>query len=179
MYDTPVVVAFVQIASAAQMRTEQAKPYPSKTTVRVSEIAKRVNAVLAVNADWFTYHNTGIVYRNGELLRNRSDEEYDGLAIDVNGDFHIIPAMTEADYAQLTTAHCQFLCFGPARMIDGETQEIVNRKVTLQAAYGDWPNCAVELCACGNGWPRSKGFRRLKRSAAGRAYVRLGSAYRL
>ena len=132
VYDTPVVVAFVQIASAAQMKTEQAKPYPSKTTVRVSEIAKRVNAVLAVNADWFTYHNTGIVYRNGELLRNRSDEEYDGLAIDVNGDFHIIRPMTEAGYAQLTTPIVNSFVFGPALVIDGEIQEIVNRKVTYK-----------------------------------------------
>ncbi len=131
-YDTPVVVAFVQIATAAQMKTEQAKPYPSKTTVRVSEIAKRVKAVLAVNADWFTYHNTGIVYRNGELLRNRSDEEYDGLAIDINGDFHIIRPMNEEGYAKLGVPVANSFVFGPALVIDGEIQEIVNRKVTYK-----------------------------------------------
>lgn len=131
-YDTPVVVAFVQIASPAQMKTEQAKPYPSKTTVRVSEIAKRVKAVLAVNADWFTYHNTGIVYRNGELLRNRSDEDYDGLAIDINGDFHIIRPMNEEGYAKLSVPVANSFVFGPALVIDGEIQEIVNRKVTYK-----------------------------------------------
>ncbi len=132
VYDTPVVVAFVQIANAAQMKTEQAKPYPSKTTVRVSEIAKRVKAVLAVNADWFTYHNTGIVYRNGELLRNRSDETYEGLAIDINGDFHIIRPMTEEGYAQITTPIVNSFVFGPALVIDGVVQEIVDRKITYK-----------------------------------------------
>ena len=132
VYDTPVVVAFVQIARADQMKTEQAKPYPSKTTMRASEIAKRVKAVLAVNGDWFTYHNTGIVYRNGELLRNRANEEYDGLAIDVNGDFHIIRPMTEEGYAQLDTPIANSFAFGPALVIDGEVQEIVNRKVTYK-----------------------------------------------
>lgn len=131
-YDTPVMVAFVQIANAAQMRTEQAKPYPSKTTVRVSEIVKKVNAVLAVNADWFTYHNTGIVYRNGMLLRNRPDEEYEGLAIDINGDFHIVRPMTEEGYNQITTPIANSFVFGPALVVNGEIQEILNRKVTYK-----------------------------------------------
>jgi len=132
VYDTPVAVAFVQIANAAQMKTELSKPYPSKTMVRVSEITKRVKAVLAVNADWFTYHNTGIVYRNGTLLRNRPNEEYDGLAIDANGDFHIIRPMTEEGYAQITTPIVNSFVFGPALVIDGEVQEILNRKVTYK-----------------------------------------------
>ena len=132
VYDTPVTVAFVQIANASQLKTEQAKPYPSKTTVRVSEISKRVKAVLAVNADWFTYHNTGIVYRNGELLRNRSNEEYDGLAIDINGDFHIVRPMTEAEYAKITTPIAHSFVFGPALVMNGEVLEIVGRKVTYK-----------------------------------------------
>jgi len=129
-YDTDVVVAFVQIADAAQMKTEQAHPYPSKGTVRVTEIAKRVKAVLAVNADWFTYHNTGIVYRNGELLRKRSNEEYDGLAIDIHGDFHIVRPMTEEGYAQIAAPIANSFAFGPALVMNGEIQEIVNRRVT-------------------------------------------------
>lgn len=131
-YDTSIAVAFVQIATPEQLRTEQAKRYPSKTTVRVSEIAKRVNAVLAVNADWFTYHNSGIVYRNGELLRNRSDEEYDGLAIDINGDFHIIQPMTEEGYAQIATPIANSFVFGPALVIDGQVQDITDRAVTYR-----------------------------------------------
>lgn len=132
VHETPVMVAFVQIANAAQLKTEQAKPYPSKATVRVSDIAKRTKAVLAVNADWFTYHNTGIIYRNGQLLRNRSNEEYDGLAIDVNGNFHIVRPMTEEEYAKLTVPIVNSFAFGPALVIDGEIQEIVNRKVTYK-----------------------------------------------
>lgn len=132
VYDTPVVVAFVQVASAAQLKTEQAKPYPSKTTMRASEISKRVKAVLAVNADWFTYQNTGIVYRNGELLRDRSNENFDGLAIDVNGDFHIVRPMTDEGYAQIGVPIANSFAFGPALVIGGQVQEIVNRDVTYK-----------------------------------------------
>lgn len=131
-YDTPVIVAFVQIAHPAQLRTEQAKPYPSKATMRIFEIGRRVKAVVAVNGDWFTYHNAGIVYRNGQLLRNRANEEYDGLAIDVNGDFHIVRPMTEENYAGLTVPVAQSFAFGPALVMDGEVLEIVDRKVTYK-----------------------------------------------
>ncbi len=131
-YDTPIYAAFVQIADPSQFRTEQAKRYPSKTTVRVNEISKRVKAVLATNADWFTYHNSGIIYRNGELLRNRPDEEYDGLAVDINGDFHIIRPMTKENYEKLDVPIANSFAFGPALVIDGEVQEIVNRKVTYK-----------------------------------------------
>lgn len=132
VYDTPIVVAFVQVASAAQLRTEQAKPYPSKTTMRASEISKRVKAVLAVNADWFTYQNTGIVYRNGELLRDRPNEDYDGLAIDINGDFHIVRPMTHEEYAKIGIPISNSFAFGPALVIGGEVQEILNRDVTYK-----------------------------------------------
>ncbi len=145
VYDTPVAVAFVQVASAAQLKTEQAKPYPAKTTVRVTEISKRVKAVLAVNGDWFTYHNTGIVYRNGVLLRDREDTDYDGLAIDINGDFHIVRPMTDEGYAQIGTPIANSFVFGPALVIGGEVQEIVDRKVTYSSACHrpDCPLCYV------------------------------------
>lgn len=132
VYDTPVIVAFVQIADPAQLKTEQAKPYPSKSTMRILEISRRVKAVISINGDWFTYHNTGIIYRNGELLRDRPNEEYDGLAIDVNGDFHIVRPMTREEYAKIETPIANSFAFGPALVMDGQVQEIVDRKVTYK-----------------------------------------------
>ncbi len=132
VYDTDVTVAFVQIASPNQLRTELAKPYPSQTTIRPVQIAERVEAVVAINGDWFSYHNSGIIYRNGELLRDRSDEEYDGLAIDVNGDFHIVRPMTQELYAEIPTPIMHSFAFGPALVMNGEVLEIVNRKVTYR-----------------------------------------------
>ena len=131
-YDTPVAVAFVQIADARQLRTELARPYPSEATVRVSQLAKRVNAVLAVNADWFVYHNSGIIYRDGKLLRNRPDAEYDGLAIDGYGDFHIVSPLTEEGFQAIIPPVIHSFAFGPALVIDGELQEIKDRKVTYK-----------------------------------------------
>ena len=131
VYNADVTAAFVQIADPDQLRTQQAKPYPSKTTARIDTIAKPVKSVFAVNADWFTYRSDGIVYRNGELLRSREMPEDEGLAIDINGNFHIVKPMTEAEYAKLETPVMHSFAFGPALVVDGEVQEIV-RKLTYR-----------------------------------------------
>ena len=132
LHDTPIVVAFVQIATAEQLKTEQAKPFPSKTTVRMSEIAKRTNSILATNADWFTYHNNGIICRNGKLLREKEDLETDGLAIDINGDFYIVRPMTMEEYSKIETPIQNSFSFGPALVMNNEVLEIENRVVTYK-----------------------------------------------
>lgn len=131
IYNADVTVAFVQIADPDQLRTQLAKPYPSKTTARIDTIAKPVKSVFAVNGDWFSYHSDGIVYRNGELLRSRDIPEDDGLAIDVNGNFHIVSPMTEAEYAKLEVSVMHSFVFGPALVVNGEVPEIV-RKLTYR-----------------------------------------------
>ncbi|MBP3540916.1 MAG: phosphodiester glycosidase family protein [Clostridia bacterium] len=137
VYDTPVAVAFVQIAHPSQLRTEQARKYPSQTTIGVSEIARRVNAVFCTNADWFVYHNAGVIYRKGELLRDRPNEEYDGLFIDVNGDFHIVAPLTREGVDALDEEIVTSFCFGPALVIDGEMCEIDRRpKYKQRTAFG-------------------------------------------
>lgn len=130
VHDTDTFVAFVQIAHASQLRAELARKFPSKDTVRPTLIARKVNAVLAMNSDWFTYHGSGIIYRNGELLRSEPDPEMDGLVIDENGDFHIMRPMTEEAYAALEVPIAQALAFGPALVIDGEVQEFPDRQIT-------------------------------------------------
>lgn len=160
-YDTPCAVAFVQIADPDQLRTEMAKPYPQRATMRSDTMAKRVNAVLAVNGDWFSYHNSGIIWRNGERLRNREDETSDGLVIDTNGDLHIIRPILESEYEKLTTPIMHAFAFGPALVKDGEVLEIVNRKVTYKQRMGIGqigPLSYVFVAADGPDQPNSVGL---------------------
>lgn len=131
-YDTPIVVAFVQVASPSQLRCELARPYPSQATMRIYEISKRVHSVLSCNGDWFVYHNRGIVYRNGKKLRERPDDESDGLVIDTRGDFHIVRPANLAEFEKLNVDIMHSFIFGPALVIDGQVQEIVNRKITYK-----------------------------------------------
>lgn len=131
-FDTPIYVAFVQIANPNQFKTEQAREYPSKATLRISNISGRVNALLASNADWFTYHNVGIIYRNGELLRNREDASYDGLVIDENADFHLVRPMTAENFSKFDKPIMHSFAFGPALVENGQILNIENRKETFK-----------------------------------------------
>ena len=152
VYNADVTVAFVQIADPDQLRTQQAKPYPSKTTARIDVIAKPVKSVFAVNADWFTYRSDGIVYRNGELLRDREIPEDDGLVIDTQGNLHIVRPMTREEYDKLDVEIAQSFSFGPALVMNGEVQDIGNRKVTYRQrmAIGQIDElCYVFVCADG------------------------------
>lgn len=135
VYDTPCAVMFVQIADPDQFRTELAKPYPQKATMRIDTMSKQVNSVASVNGDWFTYHNEGIIWRNGEQLRNRPIPEDDGLVVDTNGDLHIMRPMVEEEYAKLEAPIMHAFAFGPALVRDGEVLEIV-REVTFKQRMG-------------------------------------------
>lgn len=118
-YDTTCLAAWIQVASPTQLRTELNKPYPSKSTAKASVIAKRVNAVLAINGDYFVYHNQGFIVRNGEVLREKFNEDYDTLIIDDKGDFTIIPSTTEGEIRAFTGNIVQAFTFGPGLVIDG------------------------------------------------------------
>lgn len=118
-YDTTCLAAWIQVASPTQLRTELNKPYPSKSTAKASVIAKRVNAVLAINGDYFVYHNQGFIVRNGEVLREKFNEDYDTLIIDDKGDFTIIPSTTEEEIRAFTGNIVQAFTFGPGLVIDG------------------------------------------------------------
>lgn len=118
-YDTTCLAAWIQVASPTQLRTELNKPYPSKSTAKASVIAKRVNAVLAINGDYFVYHNQGFIVRNGEVLREKFNEDYDTLIIDDKGDFTIIPSTTGEEIRAFTGNIVQAFTFGPGLVIDG------------------------------------------------------------
>lgn len=80
----------VKLTDASQFRTALAANYPSKQTAYVETIAKRNNAVLAINGDFFNYHDSGISYRNGRKMRFNANNLRELLIIDEAGDFHYL-----------------------------------------------------------------------------------------
>lgn len=101
--ETDIWIARVKIADASQLRTTMAGRYGTQKVAFVSTMAKRVNAVLAINGDYFGYHNSGVVIRQGHTYRRRIDEEdrADVLVIDAQGDFHVLLDTTEEAFAAL------------------------------------------------------------------------------
>ena len=124
IYETNYVVARVKIANASQLRTVMAAGYYSPSTLMGTTMAKRTNAVLAINGDFFSSRNGhGYVARQGKVYRNACDSRiYDILVIDNQGDLHIIekPDSTEMEAWKDTVV--QGFTFGPGLIVNGEVR---------------------------------------------------------
>ena len=119
-HDTTILVAYVDIVDPSQIRTAMAHRYGSKRTALGRVLAKRSNAVLAVNGDFFNFHSEGYMVRQGVLYRDRTNATYDILIIDDKGDFHIIIDPTEEAAHGFEGNIINSFNFGPALVVDGE-----------------------------------------------------------
>ncbi len=118
--------ADVVIADASQLRTVSAGGFDSSKVMPGTQLAKRVNAVLAVDGDYYWFTGKGFIVRQGvEYLRNPGGKR-DVLLIDGAGDFHAIQRATNAKIEEALTQHdvVNSLFFGPALVIDGEAQPV-------------------------------------------------------
>jgi len=127
MHDTTVMKIHVQLTDVSQFRTGMADiREPWSQTAKVSTLAKRFRAVLAINGDYFGYHSEGIVWRNGKQLRLRPNKKRDTLIVDTNGDFHILKPSTREAWDNFPLEVLHAFCFGPALVIDGEVCQDVS-----------------------------------------------------
>lgn len=122
-------IAFVEIADASQLRTTTANPkkVSSTATATATTMAKRVNAIVAINGDYYQNQTDSktFEYRMGTKIRNKSNKKRDILFIDENGDFHIFQCQNNQTekMKQFSTDGHQIInafTFGPALVVDGE-----------------------------------------------------------
>ena len=122
--------ARVKIGHPSQLRTAAAAGFENDYTAKGVYIARRQNAVLAINGDYYSYYQYGYILRQGKEFRNKLRAERDVLAIDENGDFHIL--YTPDRNSMTPTLDGKKLInvfhFGPALVADGEIG-------TLEASY--------------------------------------------
>ena len=120
LHDTNILIARVKIADPSQIRTVMAARYGSTGTVLPDRLAKRANAVLAVNGDFFNFNSTGYLVRQGKRYRDKTHSDFDILIIDDKGDFHILVDPTEEKVKQFPGTIVNSFNFGPALVVDGE-----------------------------------------------------------
>ena len=127
---TRIYYAFVTIADPSQLRTVPAdgNGFFGRTRVEGSRMAQWVNAVLAIDGDFYNYYWPGdgnkYCLRQGVVYRNTVAEILDMLLIDEDGDFHIYKAgpeladlnKEEIDGKKVINA----FQFGPALVVDGQ-----------------------------------------------------------
>jgi len=146
-HDSNITYVYVNLKDPSQLRTALAAPYPSKKLLTVPQIAEGTNAVLAINGDFFSYHQAGVIMRSGEMLRyNTSKKSYgrDMLIINDKGDFDFIIPVTQANYEAYTGTPREIFSFGPALIIDGVVQEYEYKKKTSCG----YPTPAQRMALC-------------------------------
>ncbi|MDO5022374.1 MAG: phosphodiester glycosidase family protein [Eubacteriales bacterium] len=95
-YDTNYIYMHIKLSDPSQLRTAPASSFRSQSTAVGSKIAKRVQAVMAINGDFFTMDPYGVAIRNGHVYRTRPTGE-DILFIDNLGDFHVLEGIRKAE----------------------------------------------------------------------------------
>ena len=119
-HDTDIIVARVKIADPSQIRTTMADRYGKTGTVLPDRLAQRVNAVLAVNGDFFSFNYSGYLVRQGKRYRDRTNTTNDILIIDDQGDFTILIDPTEEKVKSFPGTIVNSFNFGPGLVVDGE-----------------------------------------------------------
>lgn len=133
--DTDYVYAHVKISHPSQLRTAPAAVVnsasagfvrtASEANFRGRYVAKAVNAVVAMNGDFYTKTDmVKVVLRQGKQVRNIAAGLSDLLIIDMNGNFSYLPTCTKEDYEAYYNANqeslYQVFCFGPVLVENGE-----------------------------------------------------------
>lgn len=119
--DTTVYVADVTLRSADYLRTAFAEnTYGRNVTDTTSTIAESVNAILAINGDYYGAQQSGYVIRNGVLYRSTAEKGAEDLVIYRDGSFAIIQESEVTAQALLDSGAWNVLSFGPALVDNGE-----------------------------------------------------------
>lgn len=117
-------VAEVTIADASQLRTAIAGTPASPARSKMIKLAERVNAVVAIDGDYYADRKGAYAVRQGQLLSDSFASDLDLLVIDYDGNFHcILAAEKEEKIAQMQGQIYQCLSFGPVLIRDGEKIE--------------------------------------------------------
>ncbi len=122
-------IARVTVKSPTQLRTASAGSLKSRKYARISSMAAKNNAIVAINGDNFANdpQKTTYEYRMSQQIRAKTNRKKDILIIDENGDFHLFVKSDKEKLAAFEKSGLQIInafTFGPALVIDGEVQSI-------------------------------------------------------
>ena len=152
--------ADIRIKDPSQMRTSAAKgDFKSKGTRDGVELCGILNAVLGLNGDFVNGTEKldfGYVVRQGVLFRDNLDTAgrwnshlMDVLAIDEDGDFHIVRRAKAGDIADMMVEGKRIMnsfCFGPALVIDGVMVEDFDGADTWMNMAREYERQRIAFC---------------------------------
>lgn len=142
---TQIHVATVTIKGDASIKTALAdETYGRNVKAKTSTTAQSVNAVLAVNGDYYGARDAGYVIRNGQLLRSDSqDANQEDLVIYQDGSFEVIREGDITAQELLNKGAVQVLSFGPALIKN--SQVAVDSSDEVGKAMASNPRTAIGI----------------------------------
>jgi len=148
--DSTFNVARIKIAHPSQLRTGLENEKASRNN-KISSMAKKHNAVVAIGGDFFADAKNGYIVRQYKEFRKSPKSVYDMLLVDNNGDFHIVlRSNAEELKALLTSEELTFpniFNFGPALIKDGVLLETPQYYIDNGNRYNikskSEPRCAI------------------------------------
>ena len=128
--NTKIYVADIEINDLSLLKTAFAKSsYGKNITEKTSSIAERVNAILAINGDYYGVQEKGYVLRNGIIYRNSAVNNKEDLVIYKDGSFEIINEDNISLEELLEKGAYNVLSFGPALIKNNEISVTMNQEV--------------------------------------------------
>lgn len=125
-----VYVADIQVSDPSYLKTAFAQnAYGRNVTDETSSIADDVDAILAINGDYYGAQERGYVIRNGVIYRDTAESGQQDLVIKKDGSFEIIYEDEISAEELLADGAVQVLSFGPALVADGSIQVSENEEV--------------------------------------------------
>ena len=141
---TVVHVAEVK-ADPAYLKTAFAQgSYGKNVTAATSDIAESVNAILAINGDYYGAQEKGYVIRNGKLYRSTAVSGREDLVIYKDGSFGIINESDVTAEQLISDGAVQTLSFGPALVEDGNVSVGSGDEVTGRSMASN-PRTAIGI----------------------------------
>lgn len=134
-FDTTCYVADVKLSSISFLKTGFANnQYGKNITERTSAMAKRLNAIFAINGDYYGFRNSGFVIRNGCLYRTepRTGKSRDGMTVFYDGTFKAYDELNEDAELLHASGAYQTFTFGPTLLNNGELS--VSKSAEVDAA---------------------------------------------
>lgn len=129
--------AKIKIADASQLRTAAVNGFDRGNRAKAQVMARRTNAVLAINGDFYGARSESYVLRQGVVYRDKVGENMDILLIDEDGDFHVLLAADNPAEVDKTTINgkkvINAFSFGPALIVDNETVLVETSSPSMSA----------------------------------------------
>jgi len=128
-------IAWIKVASPTQLRTAIAGAPNEIVAEKPGRMARRVNAIVAINGDFYVQRKDGLIYRQGQAFRYAINPEKDVLVIDDLGDLHVFlngESMTAELLAFMQSGRTivNAFTFGPAIVKDGQALPIPDTYLT-------------------------------------------------